>query len=849
MSYQFEKLLSENCNHNSKDVSEDDFENLSQTSSSILRENSLDELPFLNNIVDLETKTEEHVTAFLKRRYVNKQIYTWAGQTLLAIHPYEDIVSNYFNDTSVPCIDSIISKIWFRLSRNIGKNNQAVVISGESGSGKTYSACLAMKCIARFQKNKKKEPTDNILWQAWSSVPLLTAFGNASNEHNNNSSRFGKLLQLQYSAGTIVGAYIKTFLLEKSRVTGPNYQEGNFHIFQQILESVDDDTLANLYLNKDTAYKIAPKPENYLKSTYSETVKSLKILNITELNEILTILAIILNLGNINFFIKNENGYIAKDSYKFLIYASKLFQIDSDNLTQLLVTKTFAAKSKGNKRDTLYTSPCINKEECKERRNCLMRFLYNNLFLWLVERINEQIYAPESHKLIGILDVYGFEIFDTNTFEQLCINYANERLQQYFVNDHILKQRNELVAEGFSVDDIDTTEYSIRVGLLDGPVSVFGILNEECAMKRFNTDVFVNIRLADTLRSSKYFDTPGNNFSTCFVIKHFAGNVTYDTKTMLYKNRDKVPEEMISFLKDCKFPFLECMLRSSNDTSSNKTLLNKFTKSLDNLMQTLNQSDVHYVKCLKPNSFQIRGYLDEAYFIQQLRSNGIFDIFKLHFQNFCIRYNFERFIRKFSKKLYNCLQNPLKSEFHLGKKYIYLTEEGYIAFELLQYISKSIAARKIQKYWWKHRERRNRAAVTIQEFFKRIFFKKKRCSIENFIELSKMSSDIPLGRDESLTSTTSENYFANSCRKAEEYLRAHQFNRNYEGEQLSLTLEKHFNSLQTKPFKRVLFSGDHIISYNRLAEIPVRLHLSKTCIPYSNLLPKSELSKGLADIF
>lgn len=293
----------------------------------------------------------------------------------------------------------------------------------------------------------------------------------------------------------------------------------------QILESVDDDTLANLYLNKDTAYKIAPKPENYLKSTYSETVKSLKILNITELNEILTILAIILNLGNINFFIKNENGYIAKgikttlnsvdiftrlktflDSYKFLIYASKLFQIDSDNLTQLLVTKTFAAKSKGNKRDTLYTSPCINKEECKERRNCLMRFLYNNLFLWLVERINEQIYAPESHKLIGesfswhrirfdynfwrlnligsfvnltgILDVYGFEIFDTNTFEQLCINYANERLQQYFVNDHILKQRNELVAEGFSVDDIDTTEYSIRVGLLDGPVSVFGILNE-----------------------------------------------------------------------------------------------------------------------------------------------------------------------------------------------------------------------------------------------------------------------------------------------------------------------------------------------------------------------------------
>ncbi|KRT78271.1 hypothetical protein AMK59_8506, partial [Oryctes borbonicus] len=163
---------------------------------------------------------------------------------------------------------------------------------------------------------------------------------------------------------------------------------------------------------------------------------------------------------------------------------------------------------------------------------------------------------------------------------------------------------------------------------------------------------------------------------------------------------------------------------------------------------------------------------------------------------------------------------------------------------LLQYIEKSMAARKIQKYWWRFRQKRYNAAITIQRFYRRTFLKRKRSSIENFIDLSKKSGDLPMDNEDNLSGNLNDNYFINSCRKAEEYLKAHQFNRNYEGEQLSLTLEKYFNTLQTKQFKRVLFSGDHIISYNRLAEIPVRLHLSKTCIPYSNLLPKSELSKG-----
>lgn len=173
----------------------------------------------------------------------------------------------------------------------------------------------------------------------------------------------------------------------------------------------------------------------------------------------------------------------------------------------------------------------------------------------------------------------------------------------------------------------------------------------------------------------------------------------------------------------------------------------------------------------------------------------------------------------------------------IGKKYLYLTEEAYIAFELLQYIEKSIAARKIQKYWWKYKERRYKAAVKIQRckfcfnfvnfvflsffylVYRKIYIRRKQSNIENFIDLSKKSSEIFISRDDSLGREFCDSFYLNSYKKAEEYLRANQFNRNYEGEQLSLTLEKHFNSLRTKPFKRVLFYGDHIISYNRLAEV------------------------------
>lgn len=180
--------------------------------------------------------------------------------------------------------------------------------------------------------------------------------------------------------------------------------------------------------------------------------------------------------------------------------------------------------------------------------------------------------------IAAILDIYGFEVFSFNTFEQLCINYANERLQKFFVNNYIVEHIKEIESEGFKVETIDVTEYSARVSLLDGTLSVFSILNEECLLKRFNSDSFVNSRITENLKNHTYFGVSAKNSDSEFLIRHYAGDVSYNSKDMVAKNRDKVPKDIVKFLlENCRFEFLKDIINKDkieHETSS--TLLKKF---------------------------------------------------------------------------------------------------------------------------------------------------------------------------------------------------------------------------------------------------------------------------------
>ncbi|KAL3273957.1 hypothetical protein HHI36_015380 [Cryptolaemus montrouzieri] len=446
---------------------------------------------YINNICDLDDKSAENVAEFIKYRFFKKQIYTWSGQTLLAVQPYELRPQKKIYNVNEASINAVVSRAWFKLKNNLGKVNQTIVISGDSGSGKTYSGSVALKYLGSQSDICDDDVLNKVLYKTWCSVPVLAAFGNASTAHNTNSSRFGKLIQMQCRDGRIVGAYIQSFLLERSRVSGPNKGESNFHIFNQILGNVDEITLDQIYLNKSTEYKICPNVFYHEHCSFSDTLEAMKYLQFKDINNILRVLSLILNLGNIEFANKDDKLTIPQDCKHFLNFCAKIFQCNTSSLTQLFVRRLIAPKLR---RGSLWYTSCVNIEECQERKNSLMRFLYDKLFNWLIESINNQIYYGHKHDCLGILDIYGFEVFAHNTFEQLCINYANERLQKYYVNDFYDKQVNYLYEKCEKITaKYDMSTYNKRINLMDGTFSVFGILNEECLIKRYNTDIFIEI--------------------------------------------------------------------------------------------------------------------------------------------------------------------------------------------------------------------------------------------------------------------------------------------------------------------------------------------------------------------
>ncbi|KAK9888017.1 hypothetical protein WA026_000301 [Henosepilachna vigintioctopunctata] len=769
---------------------------------------------FINNVCDLEDKSPENVAGLIKYRFFKKQIYTWTGQTLIAVQPYERNVQKKVDKDNDPNICSVVSRAWFNLSNRLGKINQCIVISGDSGSGKTYSACVALKYLGTQPQICDLEILNNVLYKTWSSVSLLAAFGNASTFHNTNSSRFGRLIQIQCRNGKIVGAFIRTFLLERSRVSGPNRAETNFHIFHQALCGVDESTLENVYLSKKTEYKICPKIAHHPYCSYSETLKAMKFLQITQIDDILCILSLILNLGNIDFAVKDEKLIIPQDCKQYVNFCSKILLCNTTSLSQLLLKRLVAPRLR--KASLCYTS-CVNVEECQERKNSFMRFLYDSLFHYLVTTINNQIFYEKEHDCLGILDIYGFESFFLNTFEQLCINYANERLQQYYIQDYFKKQMNYAYEKYEKITKFDLSKYNERINLLDGSLSVFGILNEECLVKRYNTDIFIGSRLSNSLSKNEFFIARSDSRNTKFSIKHYAGTVEYDCRSMVNKNRDKIPEEMILLLNETKFEFLRQVVSSRSEDIQylqGKTLLSKFKKSLDNLMATLDKADVHYVKCLKPNQKQIGNFFDEEYFIKQLEYNGIMDTLKLEFQLYSIVIAKNEFSRRFGDQILEELKYLLKGKVYVGKDKIYFSENSFGLILKYQSILMLSCVRRIQRYWKAKYKKRNQAATKIQRCFRR----------SSQMNRSKLNDTLDSTLD-GITVIENVNFKSEITRALEDI------------------------EIKSKVPSRKMFKGDRIVSRQRIAQVPVRCHIKKTCIPFSYVLPIQETPSGLIDIF
>ncbi|XP_067934037.1 unconventional myosin-XIX-like [Watersipora subatra] len=612
-------------------------------------------------VVDLEelnTLSHDTILDILKSRYARDEIYTWASRTLVAINPYKQIKNCYYQETqqklydsSKPHIYSIAEEALSTLkSPHSDSVDASIIVSGESGSGKTESTKHLLRYLTVLTSTHQQ--ASHIEKHILASNPVLEAFGNARTSYNDNSSRFGKYIILQYGAEQqLVGAHIQAYLLEKTRVVHQGLGHSNFHVFYQFLEGLTV-TERGRYLPDCETYNYAQSPCNDTKSScWADTLSALARSGFTQSNidDICSTLGAILCLGNIELREDSlaDRVEIAGTSEACMTKASSLLGIEVPTLERLLSYRCISASHA--RRRSVFHSPCT-LAEAKARKGCLAKLLYDRLFCWLVEKINASIKCKDYKSFIGLLDIYGFESFQENSLEQLCINYANERLQQYFIQHYLRDLQAEYEEEGIVWQHVNITSDNIScIQLISGKQGIFALLNEECHLSRLHPKenlselVFSSIGPHSHLKCSQK-DLIRKRFGIC----HYADTVTYSSDSLVEKNKDLIPPDIIDTISGSRQSFISHLLdavsTSDKPKQQKKTVLSRFKNSLDELLSALRTTECQYIRCIKPNREAKPGFLDIAYMDRQLKACGVMETVRIRSQVYAHRSRYEHFL-------------------------------------------------------------------------------------------------------------------------------------------------------------------------------------------------------------
>ncbi|KAM7035964.1 myosin-IIIa-like [Passerculus sandwichensis] len=612
----------------------------------------------VDDLATLEVLDENTVTEQLQKGYAKDQIYTYVGDILIAVNPFRnlDIYSAQHSKlyigakrTANPPHIFAVADIGYQ-SMVTYNSDQCIVISGESGAGKTQSAHLLVQQLTVLGKANNRTLQEKILQVN----NLVEAFGNAGTIINDNSSRFGKYLEMKFTCGgTVVGAQISEYLLEKSRVVHQALGEKNFHIFYYIYAGLaEKKKLAHYklpeyrpprYLQNDHFRIVQDFMNNsFYKSQFELIEQCFKVIGFTleELGSVYSILAAILNVGNIEFSAVVSEHMIDKSNISnpvALENCASLLCIQADELQEALTSHCVVTRG-----ETIIRPNTV--EKATDVRDAMAKALYGRLFSWIVNRINTLL-KPDKHLSenddglnIGILDIFGFENFKKNSFEQLCINIANEQIQFYF-NQHVFAwEQNEYLYEGV---DARVIEYEDNRPLLDmflqKPMGLLSLLDEESRFPQATDQTLVE-KFEDNLKS-KYFWRP-KRVDLTFGIYHYAGKVLYNASGFLAKNRDTLPADIV------------LLLRSSE---------NNLTRQLYSLMDLLSKMVVgqpHFVRCIKPNNDRQANKFDKEKVLVQLRYTGILETARIRRQGYSHRILFANFIKRYYLICYKTNDDP-----------------------------------------------------------------------------------------------------------------------------------------------------------------------------------------------
>ncbi|XP_013405480.1 uncharacterized protein LOC106170231 [Lingula anatina] len=715
----------------------------------------------VDDLSTLEEVTEDTILECLHSRYTHRdQIYTYIGDVLVAVNPFKDLKiygkkdHEEFSGGQPPSTRPHVFGVGQHAYRQlIGRARpQCVFVSGESGSGKTETTKLLVKhitCLSNADVKIMSEKLNKV-------NPLLEVFGNAETVMNKNSSRYGKFVELFFTKeGHIIGGKVSDYLLEKSRVVRQGGREQNFHIFYTVLGGMPQDRLRLFDLKAPEDYRIIngnrgclehmKKFPNIYQQRFKELEDQLRWEGFTpeDVTNIYQMLAAILHITNIKFVPVDkteENSAAQIDDMEPLDHACRLLSTDPESMKAAFTSFEFWAQGEKTtrKRTVPWASDC---------RDALAKWLYERLFGWVVRRVNENM-GPQSvadtdkiPHVIGILDISGFENLQQNSFEQLCINVANERLHSFF-NECIFSQEQEdYEREGIAWKHIDFQNNEAVLELFyKKPINVFSLLDEQCRLIPVGSDVTYVRNLDDHFKDDKHYVS--SKAELLFGIQHYAGKVVYEAQGFVEKNRDNLSPDILDCMRDSDNLLISDLfsaeLSSTGTISRTKSKIRRgmttkrdkatpkkgtgangktnlqnslttfFRNSLKELVDKMTRSETHFIRCLKPNDDLVPDAFRADKVRHQLLSNGITEVVRIRKQGFPVRISIEEFNTRYQALCSRPISGRdlcllILGKLGLGNQYAVGKQKVFLKLEAVQ----KLDALKLQKL---------HAAVTIQRF-------------------------------------------------------------------------------------------------------------------------------------
>ncbi|XP_045453050.1 myosin-I heavy chain [Melitaea cinxia] len=628
-----------------------------------MEERDKDEGPGVPDMTMMPQITEQAINDNLKRRYIHDLIYTYTGSILVAVNPYKELgcyniedMQNYRSKAfgSLPPHVFALAESAYSSLQN-GEKNQSVVISGESGAGKTETTKLILQylCAAGGQASWAEQ-------QILEANTVLEAFGNAKTVRNDNSSRFGKFVEVRLDhRGGIKGAVLRDFLLERARITGPAPRETNYHVFYQLVEGAkhNAELRSTLRLRDGVQFKyLRPEDDEAGKGRGGEQGKlealqlALTVLQVPlhMCEGLFKVLAAVLWLGNIRFQdVDGERTTLAPEDAEAVDAVANLLGLAPPTAQRVLLERQINVR--GN-----VTDIPLRLHEARENRHAMARALYARTFAWLVRHVNS-CSAPgrEARRALGVLDIFGFENFASNSLEQLCINYANEKLHMFF-NNYVFALEQEIYRqEGIKYNQIQFTDNAACLELLEKPPrSLLKLLSEQCHMPKGSDSAYLTNIQAEFGEHQSFVKGSRRKWEEEFGVQHYAGTVSYSVHGFVDKNRDTQQDAFIDHLSRSANPFVreladyvqdlappghDISLSSPGSTSTTQrgtskgrpTVVDTFRAQLQSLVDMLQATDVWYVRCIKPNENKVAGKYDEQLVLEQLRYLGMNEIVRI----------------------------------------------------------------------------------------------------------------------------------------------------------------------------------------------------------------------------